>query len=322
MSDPRLRLDGPLFVPGLIERTARLPLGRHLVNAGVISASDLIHALNQQLQVEAPLGEILIAENLVDPETVLDALALQYAAQRIDLQVDPPDRRLSTLLPPEFCVRHQIVPWLQLGDAILIATSRPDQLDRLRPQLPDLIGAVLPVIASEDSILSYLAEHSGAKLALRAESKVNASLSSRNWDSGSIARSFWLVSVALTLLGALIVSPSWTLSVLVLLAAAALLLSTAMKTAAFVARIALRDPVAKAMHVNGPPPVRLPRISIMVPLLHEKEIAQALIARLSRLTYPKALLDVVLVLEERDDVTRKTLAQTDLPPWMKVIEVP
>jgi hypothetical protein len=58
-----------------------------LVNAGVISASDLIHALNQQLQVEAPLGEILIAEYLVDPETVLDALALHSAAQRIDRQV-------------------------------------------------------------------------------------------------------------------------------------------------------------------------------------------------------------------------------------------
>ncbi len=28
------------------------------------------------------------------------------------------------------------------------------------------------------------------------------------------------------------------------------------------------------------------------------------------------------MLEERDDVTRNTLAQTDLPPWMKVIEVP
>ena len=322
MSDPRLRLDGPRFVPGLIERTARLPLGRHLVNAGVISASDLIHALNQQRQIEAPLGEILIAEDLVDPETVLDALALQYNAQRIDLRVDPPDERLSTLLPPEFCVRHQIVPWQQLGDAILIATSRPDQLDRLRPHLPDLIDAVLPVIASEDSILSYLAEHSGAKLALRAESKVKASLSSRNWGRGSIARSFWLLGVALTLLGALIVTPTWTLSVLVLLAAAALLLSTGMKTAAFVAQIAPKSPITKAMHVDGTTPVRLPRISIMVPLLHEKEIAQALIARLSRLTYPKALLDVVLVLEERDDVTRNTLAQTDLPPWMKVIEVP
>ena len=155
---------------------------------------------------------------------------------------------------------------MQLGDAILVATSRPDQLDRLRPHLPDLIGAVLPVIASEDSILSYLAENSGAKLAVRAESKVKASLSSRNWGRGSIARSFWLLGVALTLLGALIVTPTWTLSVLVLLAAAALLLSTGMKTAAVVAQIAPKGPVTKSMHVDGPTPVRLPRMSIMVPL--------------------------------------------------------
>jgi hypothetical protein len=77
MSGPRLRLDNPRLVPGLIKPTARLPLGRHLVNAGVISASGLIHALNQQRQIEALLGEILMAENLVGPKTVLDALALQ-----------------------------------------------------------------------------------------------------------------------------------------------------------------------------------------------------------------------------------------------------
>lgn len=322
MSDPRLRLDRPQLVPGLMKPTAHLPLGRHLVNAGVISASDLIHALNQQRQIEAPLGEILIAENLVDPETVLDALALQYTAQRVDLQLDPPDPRLSSLLPPEFCVRHQIVPWLQLGDAIFVATSRPDQLEHIRPHLPDLIGAMLPVIASEESILSHLAERSGIELASRAENKVDASQSCRNWGSGSISRSFWLVASVLILLGALITSPTWAFSILVLLAAATLLLSTGLKTMAFAAQIAARDHDARAPPLGGQTPARLPRMSIMVPLLHEKEIAQALIARLSRLSYPKALLDVVLVLEERDEVTQNTLARTDLPPWMKVIEVP
>jgi cellulose synthase/poly-beta-1,6-N-acetylglucosamine synthase-like glycosyltransferase len=67
---------------------------------------------------------------------------------------------------------------------------------------------------------------------------------------------------------------------------------------------------------------RLPRVSVLVPLLREREIAAQLIDRLSRLTYPKSLLDVVLVLEESDSVTRKTIASTALPDWMSVIEVP
>ncbi len=67
---------------------------------------------------------------------------------------------------------------------------------------------------------------------------------------------------------------------------------------------------------------RLPRVSIMVPLLHEREIAGRLIERLSRLTYPKSLLEVVLVLEAGDALTRETVSRTALPEWMSVIEVP
>jgi cellulose synthase/poly-beta-1,6-N-acetylglucosamine synthase-like glycosyltransferase len=69
-------------------------------------------------------------------------------------------------------------------------------------------------------------------------------------------------------------------------------------------------------------PFRLPRVSVLVPLLREREIADQLIARLSRLTYPKSLLDVVLVLEAGDELTRETIARTALPDWMRVIEVP
>jgi cellulose synthase/poly-beta-1,6-N-acetylglucosamine synthase-like glycosyltransferase len=61
---------------------------------------------------------------------------------------------------------------------------------------------------------------------------------------------------------------------------------------------------------------------VLVPLLNENEIAGKLIQRLTRLTYPKSLLDVVLVLEAGDTVTRNTIARTQLPSWISVIEVP
>lgn len=59
-----------------------------------------------------------------------------------------------------------------------------------------------------------------------------------------------------------------------------------------------------------------------MPLFRETEVAHALVARLTQLTYPKCLLDVVLVLEEEDDMTRATLAQIDLPSWIRVVVVP
>ena len=63
-------------------------------------------------------------------------------------------------------------------------------------------------------------------------------------------------------------------------------------------------------------------MSILVPLFRETEIAHALIARLARLTYPKCLLDVILVLEEEDHLTQATLAGIDLPPWVRAVVVP
>ncbi|MEM8548878.1 MAG: glycosyltransferase, partial [Pseudomonadota bacterium] len=63
-------------------------------------------------------------------------------------------------------------------------------------------------------------------------------------------------------------------------------------------------------------------VSLLVPLFREKDIAGSLIGRLSKLTYPKSRLEALLILEAEDLQTRKVLAATDLPPWMRVITVP
>ena len=60
----------------------------------------------------------------------------------------------------------------------------------------------------------------------------------------------------------------------------------------------------------------------LVPLYREPEVADILIQRLEKLRYPRALLDVLLILEEDDLVTSSALARVTLPPWMRVIPVP
>ena len=87
MSDPRLLLSNPQSIAG--PNPPRL-LGRQLVEDGHITASDLVHALDLQSKIDARLGEILIAEGLIDTITLLEALAVQSNAQRIDLNRDPP----------------------------------------------------------------------------------------------------------------------------------------------------------------------------------------------------------------------------------------
>ena len=67
---------------------------------------------------------------------------------------------------------------------------------------------------------------------------------------------------------------------------------------------------------------RAPVVSILVPLYRETDIAARLLARLDRLEYPRALLDICLVTEEADIATRRMLRRAALPPHMRVIVVP
>jgi cellulose synthase/poly-beta-1,6-N-acetylglucosamine synthase-like glycosyltransferase len=156
-------------------------------------------------------------------------------------------------------------------------------------------------------------------MAVAAGTRVAAVYSCRGWTANrrlpALAGGLAVLLVALTLSGI-------ALPLLFGAAIVTLLLFCLLRLAGLIAyMIGQRQPIL----APPPPPARpapLPRVSVLVPLFREREIAGALIRRLQLLTYPKALLDVILVLEEGDTVTRHTLTVTRMPSWIRVIEVP
>ncbi|AXI47357.1 glycosyl transferase [Sulfitobacter sp. SK012] len=319
MSDLRLHLSEPQVATPV---APALPFGRHLVNEGVIAQADLVHALNLQRHIDAPLGEILVAEGLAEEHDVLHALSIQHNAQQIDLRADPPDPHMAQALPSALCLQHGVVPWMRLGNMLLVATSRPDRFEHLRACVGAAGARMLPVIADEAQIQSTISDLFGQELAQRAASCVPAAESCRSWKTTSQRRWVWAVGLAAAVGVSLIAAPLWTITVAMVLAFVTLMMTTGLKLAAFCAQMSPRLAGRPETFEVTAAPFPMPRVSILVPLLHEKEIAGKLIERLSRLTYPKSLLNVVLVLEACDDITRETLARTDLPPWISVIEVP
>ncbi|MEM6490245.1 MAG: glycosyltransferase family 2 protein, partial [Pseudomonadota bacterium] len=67
---------------------------------------------------------------------------------------------------------------------------------------------------------------------------------------------------------------------------------------------------------------RLPPISMLIPLFREAGMLRRLLAALETTDYPRALLDVKLVVEADDRATRQALAAIDLPPWVSTVVVP
>ncbi len=260
----------------------------------------------------------MVSEGWASRKDVLAALSAQTNLQIADLLQTPPSAELSTLKPMEFWLRHNVIPWLRIGPFLFVATARPDRFPAVSAEMASYDLTIVPVVAAADQIDRSIAQIFSNQLAQNAEARVTEDQSCRTWTAWSRTRSASIVALALL---AFVSFPLTGMAVLATAAVVSLLLFMIMRFSGLLAFAyqALRPQPAPSSPVTA---LRQPCVSIMVPLYKEREIAGALIRRLQRLTYPKALLDVILVLEEKDDVTRETLSKVDLPSWIRTIEVP
>jgi cellulose synthase/poly-beta-1,6-N-acetylglucosamine synthase-like glycosyltransferase len=317
VSNQRLILFNPKSVK--TTNTARL-LGRQLIEEGHITTTDLVHALEQQSKMDAQLGDILVANGALSSQTLLATLAMQSNAQHVDLNNDPCHASLSNILSAQICLKHQVVAWLRMGNSVLVARSHPDKFDALRAEMKEAPFTFLPVIADPRQIQSQITRLYGEQLAEQALVQVPDHDSCRNWGQANLLKSRKVALGAVAVLFTIAIFPDVALSIAMLWAALTLLLTIIIKGSGFLVHITgkSRPPAHTLKDVNA----RLPCVSVMIPLFHEPEIADALITRLENLTYPKPLLDIVLVLEAADEITRTALQRIQLPSWIKVVVVP
>ncbi|WP_238366942.1 glycosyltransferase family 2 protein [Mesobacterium pallidum] len=299
------------------------PLGQILLDMGVMTSGDLLRALAIHGTCRAPMSRVCIAEGFATEDEVLSAQALQWGAMRLSLNDDPPDPSVSDLLPVTFCRDNAIVPWGTIGDMLVLATSRPEAFERLMAEAPALPGRLTMALASEREIHDFLAARHRETLIRSAETWVPEPDSCREFlDSGGRATRITLVA-CIVLAVAVLAVPNHAFALLALWGAATLVMTLGLKVAVLTAMLRGRRRVPEALPLKAPPRGDpLPRVSIMVPLFKEENVAKLLVGRLSRLTYPKPLLEIVLVLEETDTATRRALEGAALPPWFRVVEVP
>lgn len=295
------------------------PLGQELIRAGAITRSDATLAEMVRRHCDTSLDRILQAEGLASEEDLLAAHARRLSSNRMTAEELATAETVATEIDPRKLVKHGVLPLTSVSGAVVLATGRPESLWALRPSLPKSLRRAAAVVAPRHAIQDRIALEHRDRLREMAEARVPEIESCRTWGGG-FGRRVRLTVVALAGIAALSLAfPVAVFAVLAFWACFTLVVSAGLKIAAFVAQSAAKT--------TPPPPVSgpmqpLPKVSILVPLFRETEIAHALIARLSRLTYPKCLLDVILVLEEEDALTRQTLAGIDLPTWVRPVIVP
>jgi len=323
MSDQRLRkIAAALRVPQpeLSRRFDRRPLGQILLDDGDLAPSDQMRALALQSRADARFGTILIAHGLAHGAHIYAAIARQFGTTVADFQNRPPDARLVDAMGVENCLSTGILPWLRRKGQVLVASARPEQFEEARPDLEQLFGPVQMVITSEIDLHDAVLGQPRRDLADKAETRVPADYSCRAWPSRRLP---WLAfGMAMILILSLAVAPGLAFIFLAGWAVATLVATTFLKVAATLTTL-MGDRARRTGETRRMPVIaRLPTVSILVPLYKEREIASHLIKRMQRLTYPRELLDICLVVEADDQVTIDVLTAMDLPQHIRQIKVP
>ncbi|MEM7440362.1 MAG: glycosyltransferase family 2 protein [Pseudomonadota bacterium] len=286
-----------------------------LVERGDVSADELFRAIVLQHRGKAPLSELLQSMGLASEEDVLGAKAEVATIPVVDLLRQPPSLGLTDGIDPRLMLQRRFVPWRRQGDALVVAVADCDDREDLLPHLKPLAKDIRFVLAKRQEIERLIRDTCAAELSEMANVAVPVQLSCRNWSTRP-TRMIGLISAGVVTFW-LLASPHSLALTLFVWIAAALLLNGVFKITALLAAT-YRQKQAKPFAR----PAKLPRISVMIPLLREKDILDRLIKRIERLDYPRELLEVALIYEANDPDTKAHLAQATLPAWMRAIEVP
>lgn len=135
------------------EQTHRL-LGQILVAQGLLDVTDIQEALKIQTKRGGILGQILVDMGVVMEEEILLALAVQFKMQLItNLESREPDPAAVTQLPARIARIYHVVP-ININEKgeLLVATDQPQQKDILKDIRKLLDVPVIGAVASTSDI--------------------------------------------------------------------------------------------------------------------------------------------------------------------------
>jgi len=314
LTAPYLDREYPEKIP---PRRNEARIGDILMESGHLDAGDLLKALTLQQHEDLRLGEMLQGLGYSNETSILAALGEQSALPVIDIERDPPASILGQLIAPSIGIHHGFIIWKQIDDTLIVAISDPMQSDAAHRQLAHISPHIQFVLTSREAILRHYQAVFSEQLSEAANTRCPEHLSTRNW-SGRKPKVIGMV-LLISFISITILIPEYLITVLLAWVFIALIGNSSFKLFTLIAFLRTKKDVPAPARARAD---RLPKISILVPLLNESDILDRLIQRMTALVYPKELLEICLVYEASDHKTKKHLESRHLPYWMRTIEVP
>jgi len=134
------------------ERKPKIRLGERLVQAGLITETQLEQALKEQKRNGGLLGSNLIKLGLIKEEAFLDFLSLQYGYPAIDITHAEISPDLLKLVPPDVVQRHMVLPVSRAASTLVLAMSDPTNY-LVIDDIKFLTGYNIDVVVAEEAAL-------------------------------------------------------------------------------------------------------------------------------------------------------------------------
>ena len=286
---------------------------------GIIAARTLQVATLRSHVLGIGADRVLIDWGVIEETVYLQRLAAQLGIRVARLDRD--DGGHCLLSPPQYprVATSGLFPIRRQDGVRFIVASRgrsARMLSELARARPDLIAQF--ELATSDDFNRFLIDHGGDEIARQAAEGLH-----RRWPelSATSRAATWLQQCRRV---AIIVGIASAIALPSLLGEATW---TAMLTTAFLVFAGFR--LLGCLVPRAPPPkhrhlpdAELPTYSVMVALYREATSVAPLLQAITDIDYPREKLDVILITEAADDITRQAIARLQPMPHVQVITVP
>jgi len=315
-SAPRLKIVSNQSETHVDHDINRLSIGRILLSKNWVTEGDLLKAWSIQRVEAAPIGEILIGMGTITSDQLYLALAVQHGLAQVNFETRPPSMNWTAFSDAQTSLQQGFVVWRNTDHSLTVAITDPNNMTVIRKLYQHLNKSVSFVLVKPTDLQRFIILNKGGFLQEAALNCCPKTMSCQSWSRWKES-SIWGLAAFISVIGASVFAPLIALSTALVCVLIALIFLMGFRLLCLFALLKPVDTPDEPLKT-----IKRPKVSILVPLFKESAIIERLLGRLQTLAYPRELLEIYFIYEEKDYETKAALDRLNLPYNIRTIEVP
>ncbi|GMT42806.1 MAG: hypothetical protein IEMM0002_1217 [bacterium] len=136
-------------------------LGELMIEASVLTESQLQNALGHQKKSGQKLGEAIVELKILSRDEITGILAKQLKIEKVNLDETEPDLNLISLIPESCARKYRLIPLRKENGKVIVAMADPMDIFALDEIALKLSCGVTPAIGLDNQIMDAIDKHYG-----------------------------------------------------------------------------------------------------------------------------------------------------------------